>query len=50
MTGEFHSRKDSQSAKFEQRPQIFVKLSFRELYNSKLSGLLHAFHNIAIIH
>ena len=48
MTGEFHSRKDSQSAKFEQRPQIFVKLSFRELYNAKLSGL-HAFHNMAII-
>ena len=28
---EFDSRKDSQSPKFEQRPEIFVKLSFREL-------------------
>ena len=49
MSGEFDSRKDSQSTKFEQRPQIFVKLSFRELRDSKLSGL-HAFDNIAIIH
>ena len=32
-------RKDSQSTKFEGRPQIFVKLSFRELGDSKLSGL-----------
>ena len=31
--------KDSQSIKFEQMPRIFVKLSFRELCNSKLSGL-----------
>ena len=46
---EFDSRKDSQSTKFERRPQIFVKLSFRELCDSKLSGL-HAFDNIAIIH
>ena len=30
MSGEFDSRKDSHSAKFEQIPQIFVKLSFRE--------------------
>ena len=29
MSGEFDSRKDSQSTKFEQRPRIFVKLSFR---------------------
>ena len=28
MSGEFDSRKDSQPTKFEQRPQIFVKLSF----------------------
>ena len=49
MSGEFDSRKDSQSTKFEQRPQIFVKLSFRELCNSKLSGL-HAFDNTVIIH
>ena len=45
MLEEFDSRKDLQSAKFEQRPQIFVKPSFRELCDSKLSGL-HAFgHN-----
>ena len=31
MSGEFDSRKDSHSTKLEQRPQIFVKLSFREL-------------------
>ena len=49
MSGEFDSRKDSQSTKFEQRPQIFVKLSFRELCDSKLPGL-HAFDNIDIIH
>ena len=41
--------KNSQSIKFERRPQIFVKLSFRELCDSKLSGL-HAFDNMAIIH
>ena len=49
ISGEFDSRKDSQSTKFEQRPQIFLKLSFRELCDSKLSGL-HAFDNMAIIH
>ena len=31
MSGEFDSRKDSHSAKLEQRPQILVKLSFREM-------------------
>ena len=31
MSGEFDSRKDSHSTTLEQRPQIFVKLSFREL-------------------
>ena len=49
MSGEFDSRKDLQSTKLERRDQIFVKLSFRELYDSKLSGL-HAFDNMAIIH
>ena len=49
MSGEFDSRKDSQSTKSEQRPQIFVKLSFRELWDSKLSGL-HPFDNMPIIH
>ena len=49
MSEEFDSRKDSQSTKIERRPQIFVKLNFRELCNSKLSGL-HACDNMAIIH
>ena len=49
MSGEFDSRKDSQSRKFERRPRIFVKLSFRELWDSKLSGF-YAFGNMAIIH
>ena len=49
MSGEFESRKDSHSTKFERRPQIFVKLSFRELCGSKLSGL-HPFDNMATIH
>ena len=49
MSGEFDSRKDSQSIKFERRPRILVKLDFRELSDSKLSGL-HAFDNMAIIH
>ena len=39
MSGEFNSRKDSESAKFKQRPQIFVKLSSTDLLNSKLCGL-----------
>ena len=47
MSGEFDSRKDPQSTKLERRPQIFVKLSFRELCDSKLSGL-HAFHMVII--
>ena len=49
MSGEFDPRKDSYSAKFEQRPQISIKLSFEELCNSKLSGL-HPFDNMVIIH
>ena len=49
MSGEFDTRKDSHSTKLEQRPQIFVKLSFRELCVSKLSGL-HPFVIMAIIH
>ena len=49
MSGEFDSRKDWQSTKFKRKPQIFVKLSLRELCDSKLSGL-HAFNNMAIIH
>ena len=48
MSGKF-DWKDSQSAKFKQSIQIFVKLSFRELCDSKLSWLL-AFENMAIIY
>ena len=47
MSEQFDSRKDAQSTEFEQRPQIFVKLSFSELCDSKLSGL-HAFNKMAI--
>ena len=47
MLAEFDSKKDSQSTKFEQRPQILVKLSFRESCDSKSSGLC-PFHNMAI--
>ena len=46
---EFDSRKDSQSTKFERMPRVFLKLNFRELCDSKLSGL-HAFDNMTIIH
>ena len=46
---EFDSRKDSSSTKFKQRPQIFIRLSFRELCNSKLFDL-HALDNTVIIH
>ena len=48
MSGEFDSRENSHSTKLEQRPRIFLKLSFRELHESKLSGL-HAFDSITII-
>ena len=48
MPGELDSGKDSYSAKFEQRPQILAKLSFKEFYDSKLSGL-HTFDNMAIL-
>ena len=49
MSGEIDSRKDSHSTKFKWRPQTFIKLSFRELCDSKLSSL-HPFDNMAIIH
>ena len=48
MSEEFDSRKNLQPTKFEQRHQILVKLIFRKLCDSKLSGLL-AFDNAAII-
>ena len=46
MSGESDSRKNSHLTEFEQRTQIFEKLSFRELCDSKLSGL-YPFGNIA---
>ena len=49
MSGEFDSTKDSQSTQFEERPQILIKLIFRDLLDSKLSGL-YPFDNIAIMH
>ena len=49
MSEQFGSTKDSYSTKFKQRPQIFVNLSFIELFDSKLSGL-HPFDNMTIIH
>ena len=49
MLGELDSRKDSQSAKFEGSPEIFLKLSFRESCDSKLS-CLHHFDNMVTIH
>ena len=49
MSGEFDSRKDLQTKKFERRPQIFLKLRFRELSHSKLSSL-QAFDYMVIYH
>ena len=49
MSQEFASMKDSQSIKFKRRPQIFKKLSFRELCDSNLSGL-HPFDNMTRIY
>ena len=49
MSGEFDSTKDSHSTKLERRHRILVKTSFRELCDSKLSGL-HPFDNMTIIH
>ena len=44
MSGEFDLRKDSHTTKFEWRPWIFIKLSFRELCDSKLSGFMAIIH------
>ena len=49
MSGELDSSKNSHSTKFKWRPQIFVKLHFRDLCGSKLS-CLYPFDNVAIIH
>ena len=48
MLGGFDSRRDSQSTNFGQRPQTLVKLSFRQLCDSKSSGSC-SFDNMAII-
>ena len=47
MSGEFDSKKDSHSTKFKRRPRNSVKLSFKELCDSKFSSL-HPLDNIAI--
>ena len=47
MPGDFDSKKDSNSMKFKRRHRILVKLSFKELYYSNLSGL-HPFDNVVI--
>ena len=47
ISGEFDSWEDSQSTIFKRRHQMFIKLSFRELHDSKLSGL-HAFDNMTL--
>ena len=49
MSGEFDWRKDLETRKFERRPQIFLKLSFKELSSSKLCGL-QAFDYMVIYH
>ena len=46
MSEEFASKKDSQSTKLEPTSSVFLKPSFRELCNSKLTDL-HAFDSIA---
>ena len=48
ISEEFDSKKDSHSTKLERRPQLFVKLSFREFCGSEFSGL-HPSDNMAII-
>ena len=47
ISGKFHSRKYSHSKKFQWRPQIFRKLSFKELCDSNLLGV-YPFVNMAI--
>ena len=49
MSQVFDSRKEAHSTKLEHRPQIIVKVSFRELCGSQLSSL-DPFYNIVIIH
>ena len=47
MSGDFDSTKNSNSTKFEHRPRILVKLTFRELCDSNLFGL-RPFDNMTI--
>ena len=47
MSGKFASRKELYPNKVEQKPEILVKPSFRELWNSRFSGL-HASENMTI--
>ena len=49
MSGEFDSMKGTHSTKFKRMPQIFKKVSFRELCDSNSSGL-HPIDNMAMIH
>ena len=49
MSEEFDARKDSHSTKLEQRPQILIKLGFRELYDLK-SYLVYVFLKIWLSH
>ena len=48
MSGGFDSRKDSHLRQLKRRPLKLVKLSFKELHDSKFSGL-HTFDNTNII-
>ena len=48
ISGKFGLRKDSHSPKFERIAQILVKLSSRELCDSKVSGLGTFDDNMAI--
>ena len=47
MSGDFNSRNKSHSTKFEQRPEILLRLSSRYLRDPNLSGL-SPFDNMAI--
>ena len=49
MLGQFDSRRDLNSTKFERGARIFVKISYRDLHDSKSSGL-HPFDNMVVIH
>ena len=48
IQGMSHNQKKKKKKKNEWWDQIFIKLNFRELWDSKLPGL-HSFDNMAII-